>query len=126
MCQPADSFVIEKIKEARTRGWDDKKIELVRDHQYQNRPNSAGEWSGKLKNPGKSFFLRLASRAVREVNAMKDKNGLTYARKAMVRCGLSKNLNGVWEVKQLFPKLQELVKGHKSYFDGEPVMIGSG
>jgi hypothetical protein len=60
-----------------------------------------GDWksgthsSGNTKNPGYKFFLKLAAESVREVNKMRDKNGITYARKSMIRCGLSLDLNGV-------------------------------
>ena len=40
-----------------------------------------GAWSGKLKNPGKRFFLELAAEAVRKINEMRDAAGISYARK---------------------------------------------
>ena len=42
--------------------------------------------AGTLSNPGKSFFLRLAARAVRDVNNMQDKSGFSYAQKSMIGC----------------------------------------
>ena len=48
---------------------------------------------------------------------MRDKDGMTYARKAMIMCGMSLNTNGVWEEKQLKPELQEIIKKHRAYFD---------
>jgi hypothetical protein len=75
-----------------------------------------GDWksgthsSGKLKNHGYIFFLALAAESVREVTKLRDKNGIPYVRKSMIRCGLSLDLNGVWCVKQLFPKLQRIVR----------------
>lgn len=45
--------------------------------------------SGKLKNPGKGFFLKLAANSIREVNKQRDKNGVPYARKAMIRTGMA-------------------------------------
>ena len=56
-----------------------------------------GKWkdsSGKIANPGKSFFLKLAADAVRDVNRQRDGDGLTYARKAMILRGLALNTNG--------------------------------
>ena len=52
-------------------------------------------------------------------NSMRDKNGFPYAQKAMIRCGLSKDWNGLWRVSQLFPHLQNIVKKHQEYFEGE-------
>ena len=60
LCQPADSFVISKIKDAWTRRWEAKKIELIHNDSWQNLPRRDGQWSGKLTNSGKSFFLQLA------------------------------------------------------------------
>lgn len=39
---------------------------------------------GKLKNPGKAFFLKLAASAVYKVNTQCEKSGISYERKAMV------------------------------------------
>ena len=58
---------------------------------------------------------------MREVNAQKDKNGLSYARKAMMRTGMSLNLNGKWEESQLFLILQGIIAKHRNHFDGESV-----
>ncbi|KAE9101766.1 hypothetical protein PF010_g14342 [Phytophthora fragariae] len=103
LCQPAYSFVIAKIKDACRRKWNEKKIELIEGGDFQNTQRKDGSWSGKLKNPGKKFFLSLAAECVREVNAHRDKNGVNYARKAMIRCGLSREIDGSWSPKQLFP-----------------------
>ena len=74
MGQPADSFVISKIKDAWRKRWDEYKVGLM----------SRGEWmgskedaSGTLRNPGKRFFLKLALDAVREVNGQGDEIGLS-------------------------------------------------
>ncbi|KAE9016497.1 hypothetical protein PR002_g13642 [Phytophthora rubi] len=57
LCQPADSFVIAKIKDVWARKWNEKKIDLIEDEQWQDSIRKDGAWSGKLKNPGKNFFL---------------------------------------------------------------------
>jgi hypothetical protein len=67
-------------------------------------------------NPGKEFFLRLAADAVRDVNLMRDENGLTYSRKAMIRCGLALDVTGVWHEKQLSRELQLIISKHRKYF----------
>ncbi len=36
----------------------------------------------------KRFFLRLAADVIREVNMVRDKGGVSFARKAMLQCGL--------------------------------------
>jgi hypothetical protein len=65
--------------------------------------------------------LKLAAESVRKVNNQRDSNGIFYARKAMIRCGLSLNINGQWQVEQLSPELQEICKTHENHFKGEPV-----
>ncbi|CAM6103572.1 unnamed protein product [Calypogeia fissa] len=113
MSQPCDSFVIQKIKQEWTNQWDAYKLEMIKNNTWLG--------SGKLKNPGKSFFLKLAASSVHHVNTLRDNNGITYARKAMIRCGMALNLNGKWEVEQLSPELQNVIKNHRAYFNGELV-----
>lgn len=119
LVQPADSFVIQKIKDAWRKRWDEFKYECIQRGDWQDSENGNG--SGKLKNPGKLFFLRLARDAVRDVNLERDKNGMSYARKAMIITGLAKNGNGVWEEGQLSGELQSIVAKHRNHFEGYPV-----
>lgn len=79
--------------------------------------------SGKLVNSGKSYFLRLAADAVRDVNRQREKYGITYARNALTRCGVALNLNGQWEERQLFPRLQEILKTYRKNFEGNTVVL---
>lgn len=118
LVQPADSFVISKIKDAWRRRWDAYKVGLIERGEWMRSESGS---SGKLKNPGKQFFLKLAADSVRDVNAQKDKEGLSYARKAMIRTGMSLNLNGNWEERQLFTNLQGIIAKHRNHFNGEPV-----
>lgn len=115
LLQPADSFVIQKIKAAWCKRWDDYKMKKLSE---DSASGSAFSKSGKLVNPGKRFFLQLAANAVRDVNKQVDSEGMNFARKAMVRCGLAKQANGLWEVRQLFPHLQNIVQKHRENFDG--------
>ena len=118
LLQPAELFVISKIKEAWRREWD----------KYKAGEIAPGEWmgseqgcSGKLKNPVKSFFLELAAKAVKDVYNQRDNNSLFYARKAMIRTGMALNLNGLWEEMQLFTDLQGIIAKHSNHFDGQPI-----
>eukprot|EP00474_Spongospora_subterranea_P008081 CRZ08539.1 hypothetical protein [Spongospora subterranea] len=121
LVQPADSLVISKIKDEWTRRWDLKKFELIQREEWSNNVRTDGNWSDKLKNPGKAYFLQLAADCVRAVNSMRDSNGLTYARQAMIQCGLSLDVTGFWLVKQLTPELQNIIAKHTNHFDGEPL-----
>ncbi|OWY93114.1 hypothetical protein PHMEG_00037609, partial [Phytophthora megakarya] len=73
LCQPADSFVIAKIKDVWAQKWNQRKIDLIEGGKWQNNKRNDGSWSGKLRNPGKSFFLHLATETIREVNSKKMK-----------------------------------------------------
>lgn len=76
---------------------------------------------GKATKPRKTFFLRLAAETIFEVNSKKDKHGLNYARKAMIRCGLSLGVDGTWKPSQLFPHLQVIISKFPEHFEGKPV-----
>jgi hypothetical protein len=69
LVQPADTFIICKIKDSWTAMWDEKKLELLEAREWQNAVRFGGEWSGKLRNPGKKFFLQLAVESIRRVNS---------------------------------------------------------
>lgn len=77
--------------------------------------------SGKLKRSGKNFFSHVTTNAVGEVSQQRDRNELTFARKAMIRIGMSLNVNGLWEESQLFDRLQVIVAKHCSDIDGAHV-----
>jgi hypothetical protein len=98
-----------------------KKLEMIRTDQWQNDPQGRRGWSGKLKNLGKPYFLSLVAAAVRDVNEELDVYGITYARKSMMRCGLSSNQDGVWKYEQLFLELQEIIVQYPNHFHGELV-----
>ena len=92
LCQPADSFVIQQIKQGWRALWDEEKVKLKNWSEWQEGLLK----SGTLPNPRKTFFLRIAARAVRDANNMGDKIGLSYAQKCMIRSGLSMGLNAEW------------------------------
>ena len=121
LCQPADTFIISKIKDAWTRRWEAKKRELIQTDLWQNSPRADGQWSGKLKNPGKPYFLQLAADSIEDVNREVDCDNISYARKAMIRCGMSLAIDGTWSVNQLSPTLQEIVTKHERHFQGQEV-----
>ena len=118
LCQPADTFLISEIKDVWTRQWEAKKTELIRQNAWQNAPRADEQWSGKLTNPRKRFFLQLAANSVEDVNREVDYDNISYARKAMIWCGLALELNGSWNVRQLFPHLQDIIAKHLQYFQG--------
>jgi hypothetical protein len=88
---------------------------------WQNTTRVDGQWFGKLTNPGKRFFLQLAADSVEDVNKEIDCNNMSYARKAMNRCGMALDVDGSWNVNQLFPHLQDIVAKHVQYFQGQDV-----
>lgn len=52
---------------------------------------------------------------------MRDRNGVSYARKAMIWCGLSLDINGQWHSGQRSTELQEIIKWNRKYYDGKDV-----
>jgi len=71
----------------------------------------------RCKIPKNRFFLRMAAEAVCRVNEQRDQTGLTYARKAMIRCGLSLDITGEWHEKQLNRDLQIIIEKHRQHFE---------
>ena len=63
----------------------------------------------------------MAADSVRAVNRQRDRNGITSARKTMIQCGLSKDLDGVRKVSQLRKELQTICEKYENYFNGQPV-----
>ena len=94
LCQPADIFIISKVKDAWTRRWEAKKIDLIVANTWQNTPRTDGQWSGKLINLGKRFFLQLATNSVEDVNREIDCDHISYARKNVIRLGMSLAIDG--------------------------------
>ena len=121
MCQPADTFIISKVKDAWTRRWEAKKIDLIVANTWQNTPRTDGQWSGKLINPGKRFFLQLAVDAVEDVNREVDCDNISYVRETMIRSGMSLAIDGTWSIIQLFPHLQVIVGKYQQIFEGQLV-----
>lgn len=58
---------------------------------------------------------------VREFNMLKHKDGMNYALKAMIRTGMSPDLDGTWRESQLSDGLKEIIAKHRVHFDGAPV-----
>lgn len=62
-----------------------------------NQQDTFGTKYGTLPNPGKSMFLKLSANSVRDVNNQQDENGMSFAQKEMIRCGLAKQTNVNWQ-----------------------------
>lgn len=91
LCQPVNSFFIQKIKTLLRRMCDEKRMEIVNNQAILDFKNG----SGKLPNSGKRFFLELSLKAVTEVDVQPNGDGLNYACKAMIGCVLTLNCNGL-------------------------------
>ena len=61
---------------------------MIRADEWSNAVRRDGAWSGKMNNPGKHFFLKLAAKAVQKGKEMRDVDRISYARKEMIRYGL--------------------------------------
>ena len=106
LLQPCDSFIIQKIKVEWQTMWEEYKMNQIMKNQWSDS-------SGKIMNPGKLFFLSLATKATDRVDRHRDENGITYTRKAMIMCGLALNTNGLWEEQQLTPRLQSIIRRYR-------------
>ena len=69
-------------------------MQLIIDNEWQG--NGLAGSSGALENPSKPYFFQLTANVVRDVNAQRDRNGISFARKAMIRCGMSLGMDGAW------------------------------
>jgi hypothetical protein len=93
LTQPCDSFILQKLKDESRRRWELEKLEMINDGEWKNGPRS----SGKLKNPDKRFFLSMFADSIRAVSQKRDYSVETFARNALIRCGLALGLGG-WGV----------------------------
>ena len=66
LCQPANSFVISKIKDAWTQHWEAHKLQCVQNGYWKDEVRIDGRASGVLKSPGKHFFMDLAEVAMKD------------------------------------------------------------
>ena len=41
----------------------------------------------------------------------------------MIRCGLAKDIDGVWKVEQLSVELKNIIQKYRNHFDGEKVVV---
>lgn len=120
IAQACDSFIIQKLKEVWHRKWNEYKYGCIRNGELDTTK------SGKIPNPGKRFFLKLAADVTKEVNQMKDRNGISYARKAMMMTGLSLGMDGRWSESQLSDQIQRIIAKHRNHFDGDVVTLEDG
>ena len=67
--------------------------------------------------------MQLVVDSVEDVNRQIDINGISYARKVMIQCGLALDINGTWRINQLSPYLQEIIATYQQYFDGQEVPL---
>lgn len=114
LLQLADYFVLEKIKYDWYERWEEQKVETLR--------NIAGSGNvpknGLIGNPGKSYFLKLAADSEGDINGIRDGEGMSYVRKSKIRCVFENQVNGLLEVRQIFPNLQNIISNHRACFDG--------
>lgn len=68
----------------------------------------------------------MAAGVVRTVGKQRDQEGILCTRKALVRCGIDLNYNGMWEECQLSSELQNIVKKYaKNITDSKADAYGS-
>ena len=57
-----------------------------------------------------------------DMNSESDAYGFSCARKAMIRCRLSLDVDRIWKIEQFFLHLQEIIAKHSRHFEGEPIL----
>jgi hypothetical protein len=124
--QPADQFPIKIVKSIYREYWDEYILSAIEDKLFQQKILEDGSLngSGKIRNPGKYFILKLMGKVLKEANSKTDANGMNFARKSMIGCSLSLNVEGKWSIDMLFPKLRKIVQENYAYFEGELVAPG--
>lgn len=106
--QLVDSFAIQELKTYWRNECDDYKMNALDKKMWADGMST----SGKQSNIGKRYFLQLATKSFRAIRAQRDTDGVSYARKAMLRCGMALNLNGKWEQMQLLFELQGIIRNY--------------
>ena len=91
MYQPADTFIVSKIKDAWTKQWEAKKIELITTNVGQNTTQENGQRSRKLTNLDKYFLLQFAANSVEDVNRQVDCDN----QKAMIKSSMALGIDGI-------------------------------
>ena len=109
--QALDSFIIAEFKNIWRQAWDIERARRVENGQFSAK-------SGKLEHPKRGWYMQLAVKCAEAVNSMEDSNGLKLTRKAMIRSGLSLDIDGVWRVEQLYDHLQITVSKYPNNFRG--------
>ena len=104
LCQPADTFIISKIKDAWIKRWEAKKSKLIQQDSWQNKLRGDGQWFGKLTIPKKKFFLQLTVDSIEDINRQIDIDNMSYVRKSMIRCDLALGTDDTWSINKLFPQ----------------------
>lgn len=74
LVQPADSLIIQKIKDVWRERWDRYKYDCIKNGSWKDGIEGSG--SGRLLNPGKRIFFKLAADAVKDVDNQRDDNGI--------------------------------------------------
>lgn len=73
--------------------------------------------------------LTLTAKSLAEARKLVYENSASFGLKAMVRCGVSLDVDGKWRVEQLKPEFQSLIRGYQKRFDDtykDPVSSESG
>ena len=88
LCQPLDSFIIKCFKGPWRDEWEKERKRLIENNQFSID-------SGKLLHLTREWYMRLALDCVQKINQKQDENGLSFPRKAMIRCGFSLDIDGI-------------------------------
>jgi len=111
LCQPLDQFIICEIKRIWRNEWDLKRLDMTLNDDF-------APLSGNLNHPHRHWYMNLAKKCIESVNSMVDDNGIPLVRKAMIKCGLSCDIDGVWRTEMLSAELREICNKYPENFNG--------
>ena len=80
--------------------------------------------SGKIQHPDRRWYKQLTARCAEAINSVEDSDGMKLTTKAMIRFGLSLDIDVRCKVEQLHTELQHIVTKHNLNFNGiEPIRM---
>ena len=63
------------------------------------------------------WYMRISLQCSEKINACVDEDGMSIARKAMIRTGSSLDVDGTWKVEQIFSHLQDIIAAYPENFN---------
>lgn len=112
LMQPGDSFLNQKLKECWHKLLEEFKFNCIKEGRWNS--NADGKRSRKPLNHGRYFPLNRVNQVIRNVNSIRNPNGLRYSRKTIICTGISLGVDGNCGEDQLSEEIKAIISKHKS------------